>query len=79
MPIFEKLFGTDQISYMINSILFENFVRYTSAVIENIGITSHFKIVNYEFGDFKLPIYNNKIIKLIPQSFLCESPEAQPW
>lgn len=79
MPIFEENIGPDRISDMIISILFDDFVRYTSSTVENMGITRYIKIVNYKFGKFKMPIYKNRTIIFIPQSFLCELPEAQSW
>ena len=79
MPVIEENIGPDRISDMIFSILFEEFIRYTSSKLEELGITTHTRIIEFEFGKFRMPIYNKVSIKFVPQSFLCELPEAHSW
>ncbi len=79
MPVIEENIGPDRISDMIFSILFENFVRYTSSKLEEMGITRHTQIVEFKFGKLRMPVYKKSSIKFVPQSFLCELPEAHSW
>lgn len=79
MPVIEENIGPDRISDMIFSILFDNFVRYTSSKLEEMGITRHTQIVEFKFGKLRMPVYKKSSIKFVPQSFLCELPEAHSW
>lgn len=79
MPVIEENIGPDRISDMMFSILFENFARYTSTKLDEMGITCHTQEMKFSFGKFRMPIYKRKSIKFVPQSFLCELPEAHSW
>lgn len=79
IPIIEDRIGPDRISDMMLSILYENFIRYTSAMTTEMGITQNTRVLEFSFGKFRVPIYRKAPIKFVPQSFLCELPEARSW